>query len=82
MNASDTTPTIEYTYQLLFESLFHAGRALSFPCDSVGRVSLDELSERARDNYLFARAVVGRDYSVPIVIEARKPRLPAATRSR
>jgi hypothetical protein len=31
---------------------------------------MDEMSERARDNYLFARTVVGRDYEVPVVVAA------------
>lgn len=60
-------------YQLRFNSLFHSGRALAFPCDDHGQVFLDELSERARCNYLYARAVVGREYSTPTVV----PRLDA-----
>ena len=55
-------------YELRFESLFQAGRALAFPCDAQGGVSLDMLSDRARQNYLFARAVVGREYAMPIVL--------------
>jgi len=55
-------------FELRFESLFHSGRALAFPCDAQGGVTLDALSERARQNYLFARAVVGREYAVPIVL--------------
>jgi hypothetical protein len=31
------------------------------PLRAQGRVNLDELSERARDNYFYARAMVGRD---------------------
>ena len=54
-------------YELRFESLFHAGRALAFPCDAHGGVRLDSLSERALQNYLFARAVVGRDYASPTI---------------
>lgn len=54
-------------YELRFQSLFHEGRALTFPCDASGRVSIDALSERARQNYLYARAVVGREYAVPAV---------------
>ncbi|MBT9527509.1 MAG: hypothetical protein IV105_19820 [Rhizobacter sp.] len=54
-------------YELRFKSLFHEGRALTFPCDAGGHVLLDSLSERARDNYLYARAVVGREYSAPAV---------------
>ncbi len=46
------------SYQLRFESLFHAGRALAFPCDDHGHVVMDGLSDRARHNYLYARAVV------------------------
>ena len=55
-------------YELRFESLFHTGRALAFPCDAQGGVRLDALSERARQNYLFARAVVGREYATPVVL--------------
>jgi hypothetical protein len=54
-------------YELRFESLFHAGRALAFPCDARGGVLLDALSDKARQNYLFARAVVGRDYASPTI---------------
>ena len=55
------------SYEIRFQSLFNEGRALSFPCDAEGHVTLDSLSERARDNYLYARAVVGREYAFPCV---------------
>lgn len=54
-------------YLLHFESLFHTGRGLSFPCDARGQVPLDELSEQALENYLFARAVVGHEFASPVV---------------
>ncbi len=54
-------------YEIRFQSLFDEGRALSFPCDAQGRVHLDDLSDRARDNYLYARAVVGREFAMPTV---------------
>lgn len=54
-------------YELRFESLFNEGRALSFPCDKAGLVDMDSLSERARCNYLYARAVVGREFRTPAV---------------
>ena len=54
-------------FRLRFQSLFHPGRGLSFPCDADGVVTLDALSERARQNYLYARAVVGREYASPAV---------------
>ena len=55
-------------YEIRFQSLFSEGRALCFPCDEQGHVPLDQLSERARDNYLYARAV-GREYAYPPVQE-------------
>lgn len=57
-------------WQLRFESLFQQGRALAFPCDESGRVQLDALSERARSNYLYARAVVGREFATPAVVRS------------
>lgn len=54
-------------FQLCFRSLFQSGRGFAFPCDPQGRVDMDHLSERARNNYLFARAMVGRELAVPAV---------------
>ena len=59
--------TDDLPYEVRFQSLFHEGRALCFPCDEHGRVTLDALSDRARANYLYARAVVGREYAYPAV---------------
>ena len=55
-------------YELRFQSLFNEGRALAFPCDAQGHVDMDALSERARGNYLYARAVVGREYATPAIL--------------
>jgi hypothetical protein len=57
-------------YEIRFRSLFHEGRALCFPCDAQGHVEMDALSERARTNYLYARAVVGREFAAPAVMLA------------
>lgn len=54
-------------YQLRFASLFPTRHSLTFPCDARGQVALDSLSERSRNNYFFARAVVGRDFAWPVV---------------
>ena len=62
---SDSTVT---QFELRFLSLSGSGHAYVFPCDPHGRVNLDQLSERARINYLYARAVVGRELAVPAVI--------------
>ena len=56
------------SFELRFESLFHSGRALAFPCDARGCVDLDGLSDPARRNYLYARAVVGREFANPSVV--------------
>ncbi len=73
MRQSLTAPTgdlkmIESTkpqFELRFQSLFDAGRGFSFPCGPTGQVDLDGLSERARNNYFYARAMVGRELAVP-----------------
>jgi hypothetical protein len=54
-------------FQLCFRSLFYSGRGFSFPCDDRGEVNLDGLSDRARNNYLFARAMIGRELSLPAI---------------
>ena len=54
-------------FELRFQSLFDSGRGFAFPCDPSGRVDLDRMSERVRNNYLYARAMVGRELSVPAV---------------
>ena len=59
-------PTLN-DFQLCFRSLFDSGRGYFFPCDGQGKVDLDHLSERSRTNYLFARAMVGRELSVPAI---------------
>ena len=56
------------SFELRFQSLFHEGRALSFPCDAAGHVDLDALSDRARNNYFYARSVIGREFEMPAVL--------------
>jgi hypothetical protein len=60
----------QLNFELRFESLFHPGRGLAFPCDARGLIELDSLSEPARRNYLYARAVVGREYATPAVVSS------------
>lgn len=60
--------SFESEFEVRFQSLFDAGRALSFPCDAQGHVDLDGLSERARHNYFYARAVVGREFMPAAVV--------------
>jgi hypothetical protein len=60
----ESTPNL---FQLCYRSLFDSERGYAFPCDRQGQVDLNLLSERARVNYLFARAMVGRELAVPAV---------------
>jgi hypothetical protein len=56
---------------LRFTGLFDRGRGYAFPCDASGRVPLDDLSDSCRNNYFYARAVVGRELSAPVVAMVR-----------
>lgn len=53
------------SFQLRFKSLFQGGQGFAFPCDDKGAVPLDTMSERARNNYFYARAMVGRELAPP-----------------
>ena len=59
-------------YEIRFRPLFR-GNGLCFPCDAQGHVELDALSDRARENYLYARAVVGAEFAHPTVCRAPGP---------
>lgn len=67
-NPPAASPTDTEQFELRFQSLFHSGKALAFPCDAQGDVLMDVLSARALENYLFARAVVGHEYANPVVL--------------
>ena len=56
-----------HAHQLCFRSLFNSGRGFAFPCDPTGQVDLDGMTERARNNYFYARAMVGREVCAPAV---------------
>ena len=55
------------SHVLRFDSLFHPGRGVAVPCDAAGHVDMDTLSERLRNAYLGARAMIGREYGYPTV---------------
>lgn len=54
-------------WTLRFEPVARAGRTFAFPCDPEGRVDLDAMSERARNNYFYARVMRGRELAYPSV---------------
>ena len=57
----------QISYQLRYSAMRDGRRGLAFPCDADGRVDIDSLSEAARNDYFYARAVVGRDFNRPSV---------------
>jgi hypothetical protein len=61
---------IAQDFELRFNALTSSGRALALACDKRGTVDLNAVSDRARSNYLFACALLGRKFSVPAVQRA------------
>jgi len=53
--------------ELRFVHRRNRDQSLAFPCNAAGQVDLDALDERSRNLYLFARALMGRDYAFPVV---------------
>ena len=54
-------------YELRFQSLFHSGRGLTFPCDQLGKVQWDAMTEGARASFMRAQQNVGREFASPAV---------------
>jgi hypothetical protein len=52
-------------YELRFFSLISGGQNFVFPCDAQGQVDIGDLSERCRNDYFYARVVVGREVAPP-----------------
>lgn len=65
-----TTQTLSSSFEIRFATLSNEGRGLVFPCDEEGHVDIDALSERSRNNYFFARAMLGREYATPRVLRS------------
>lgn len=56
------------SYEIRFQPMNVHGRPLAFPCDTQGRVDLDTLGNRARNDYFYARVAAGREYRPPTVV--------------
>lgn len=80
MNGQPRVSPEPVQYELRFQSLFDAGRAYAFPCDAAGHVDMDALSDTARDAYLYARTVIGRELSAPVVRVSDGPQASAMAR--
>lgn len=55
------------THLLHFEPLTLGDAGLDIPCDPQGRVGLDALGDKLRNDYFFARTLIGRLFSAPTV---------------
>lgn len=60
-----TCPAPEY--RICFLPVSESDRSVAFPCDSNGQVNLDFLKPREKNNYLFARAMRGRNYAAEAI---------------
>ena len=54
-------------YVLRYQPLSGQGTGYAFPCDVHGQVDLDRLNDHLRNDYLYARAMVGRELARPAV---------------
>lgn len=55
------------THLLHFEPLTAGDAGLDIPCDPQGRVGLDALGDKLRNDYFFARTLIGRLFAAPTV---------------
>lgn len=58
--------------ELRFAHRCNDRKSLASPCDALGRVDLDALDERCRNEYLFARALIGHDYASSFVASCNR----------
>jgi hypothetical protein len=59
---------VRENHELRFLALDDGSEGYAFPCDPAGSVELDGLTEQERIDYLYARAVVGREVAPPSVM--------------
>ena len=55
-------------FELCFQPLRGTGSVYTFPCDRGGLVDMDQLDERDRLDYLFARGSIGYALGSPAVV--------------
>lgn len=66
-DSSHGSPLFAAAYTLVYLPI-RGGDCFAFPCDEAGTVEMNGLSDRARDDYLLARALVGRNFHSPTVV--------------
>lgn len=66
-NQNRATASTQATHLLHFEPLTVGDAGLDIPCDPSGRVGLDALGDKLRNDYFFARTLIGRLFAAPTV---------------
>ena len=61
-------------YELRFTGLSTGRCEYAFPCDETGLVDIDALTDRRRTDYFYARTMVGKELSAPVVTSAQTGR--------
>lgn len=64
---AEPQPPAHPTHLLHFEPLTAGDAGLDIPCDPNGRVGLDALGDKLRNDYFFARTLIGRLFAAPTV---------------
>ena len=64
---SEAMDVSQATHLLHFEPLTAGDAGLDIPCDRQGRVGLDALGEKLRNDYFFARTLIGRLFAAPTI---------------
>lgn len=67
MTAQSTPSRSSSRHELRFHPLDNSRPVFAFRCDARGEVDLDQLSSRDRNNYLYARVSIGREFAKPSV---------------
>ena len=67
MNAVSAPSRSSSRHELRFHPLDSSRPVFAFHCDAHGEVDLDQLSHRDRNNYLYARVSIGREFARPSV---------------
>ena len=61
-----TDPAQVTRYELRFTDLSTGLCEHAFPCSKTGLVDIDELTDRRRTDYFYARSMVGKKFSAPV----------------
>jgi len=61
-----TVPAQATRYELRFADLSTRRCEHAFPCNKIGLVDIDELTDRRRTDYFYARSMVGKKFSAPV----------------